>query len=132
MKASNRGYVKRVLSVVSAALMLLLSVSNTEAQALKITKIPSNCGYIESAHVSYYQGRMYVEGWLKSHYWTSNKIYVQVDIKDAQGKVIATKTSCSCPTGRPQSIAQFGVSYLVSFDAAQIKDIAAIDITYIN
>lgn len=112
--------------------LFFLGVFNSNGEALKITKIPSNGGSVETANISCHDGAMYVQGWLKPHYWSENKIFVRVDVKDAQGKVIATKTDYSYPTGRPQTIAQFGVLYLVSFDASLVKGVAAVDVTYIN
>jgi len=123
----------RLLSfLICIVTVLHFSSSKSEASDLKITTIPSNCGYVETAHVSYYDGKIYVGGWLKPHYWSSNKIYFQVDVKDVDGKVIATKIGYAYPTGRPHIIAQFGVSYVVSFDATQVKNLAAIDVRYIN
>jgi hypothetical protein len=113
--------------------VVLCGLSPSEGSELKITKIPSNCGYVETARVSYYHGKIYVGGWLKPHYWMSgNKIYVKVDLKNAAGKVVATKTDYAYATGRPQCIEQFGVPYVVSFDASQVTHLAAIDVYYIN
>jgi hypothetical protein len=123
--------VRRMFSLVFFSLAIVLSWGKCEASDLKITKIPGNCGYVETATVSYYQGKMYVGGWLKPHYWGS-VIHFQVDIKDAGGSIIASKRGYSNVTGRPQIIVQFGVSYVASFDSAQVAKAASVDVRYLN
>jgi hypothetical protein len=123
--------VQRIFFLLFLCLAIGWSQTNCQAAGLKITKIPGNCGYVETATVSYYQGKMYVGGWLKPHYWGS-VIHFQVDVKDAAGSIIASKKGYSNVTGRPQTIVQFGVSYVESFDSAQVAKAAAVDVRYIN
>ena len=121
-----------ILILLCVVALLYPSSSRCEAAGLTITKVPGNCGYVETASVSYFRGTMYVAGWLKPHSWKSSKIYVKVDLKDATGKVVATKTGYAYAAGRPQNIAQLGIFYVVSFDASQLGNVAAVEVRYIN
>jgi len=114
------------------ALAFAASLSKGEASDLKITKIPSNGGYIETARVSFHHHRLYVDGWARPQSWGTGRISVKVDLKDADGNVIATQTDSSLITGRPQLLRMFGVSYGVSFEEAQVKEATAVDVSYSN
>lgn len=122
----------RLLSFLVCIITVLnLSSFRCQADDLKITTIPSNSGYVETAHISHYHNEIFIEGWLKPHYWMgSSKIYFTVDVKNSRGKVIATKTGYAYPTGRPQTIVQFGVPYVISFESSQLANATAIDVRY--
>ena len=121
-----------VLFSVCVGLFFLAARVSCEADGLKIEKLSSNGGYIETATVSFHDNRLYVKGWVRPGSWGAGRIAVKVDIKDAEGNVIATKTSSSLATGRPQLLKMFGVSYGVSFEEAETKSAAAVDVSYVN
>ncbi|HUB67713.1 MAG TPA: hypothetical protein VL981_09550 [Candidatus Methylacidiphilales bacterium] len=110
---------KSLLPFAGLVSLWLVSLS-VYAEGLRLITIHSHGGYVETAHVSCYQDRIYIGGWLKPHFWSGRAVSFRVDVKDAEGKVIATKTGSANPTGRPQMIVQFGVAYVVLFKDSQI------------
>ncbi len=94
--------------------------------------IRNNFGYVETVHISYDGDKMFVKGWLKPHFWSNSKIYFRADVKDATGKIIASKIGYAYPTGRPQVVVQFGVWYGISFESAQVTHARAIEVRLIN
>jgi len=116
-----------------AILIIIINLCQVACMALDIPVSIHNLNdrRVEGASASYYHGRMYVEGIVRPKSVRSgHRVYVHVEVEDAAGKVIATKTGYGDETGRPQTIVQDGVPYVVSFRANQIKRVARIDIYY--
>ncbi len=113
----------------SVILGLYFLVAETAHADMKITRIPGNAGRVETAHFSVGNGKIFVVGRVKLWNWSDGPISVRVDLKDAAGRVIASKTGRSYPSGRRQTVAAFGVPFGVSFDQSVVRNLAAVDVT---
>jgi hypothetical protein len=127
MRSTQRAILRLILGLCLGA----LTAAPAQASAIQINRIQGNGANIETAHLSSYDGRIYVTGRVKVTMPT-NPIAVRVDLKDADGRIIASQTAHAYPAGRRQIVAAFGVHYVVSFDAARAKDVTSVDVTYIQ
>ena len=123
---------KRLVSLLCGTLLFYAVAQWAQADGLKINRLPSNSGSIETAKVSYRDHRVYVNGWARSHFFGSGEVSIRVDMKDAEGQVNATKTQSIIPTGRPKIWAMLGSSFSTSFAEDQVKTASAVDVTCVK